>query len=211
MNLTPRHLPRNDDDGAGLAGGDDDFLRARWSMWMRTGMRCARRTQVKIGLTLARPWALSSALVSAMRAADALDVAGDFGPPAHEADVGVVALVDVGQLRFLEVADDPEGIAVDHGELRLAGRGVVADAQREVGDVAVDGRADDAAVEIDLGLVARGDGGLVGGLRDVGGALRGLPFLGGDGLAPSFCAALGVLAARPAGRTGGSARWPRPG
>ena len=25
-------------------------------MWMRTGMRCAKRTQVKMGLTVATPW-----------------------------------------------------------------------------------------------------------------------------------------------------------
>ena len=40
------------------------------SMWMRTGIRCARRTQVKIGFTLARPcplgWAFATLMPRAM-------------------------------------------------------------------------------------------------------------------------------------------------
>src|SRR6516165_7172295 len=41
-----------------------------WSMWMRTGMRCAKRTQVKIGLTAASPcwsgWAFATLMPRAM-------------------------------------------------------------------------------------------------------------------------------------------------
>ena len=34
--------------------------------WMRTGTRCAKRTHVKIGFTVARPWPLGLAFVTSM-------------------------------------------------------------------------------------------------------------------------------------------------
>src|ERR1700748_3153750 len=36
------------------------------SIWMRTGMRWARRTQVKMGLTVATPWPLGCAFATLM-------------------------------------------------------------------------------------------------------------------------------------------------
>ena len=47
-----------------------------WSMWMRTGMRWASRTQVKIGLTVASP-ADPAGVGDVDAAGDAVDMAAD--------------------------------------------------------------------------------------------------------------------------------------
>src|SRR5205085_6667366 len=70
------------------------------SIWMRTGMRWASRTQVKIGLTLAKPWPLGIRDVDGAR--DAVDVAADDRRVAHQLDAGRSALAYPRQRGFLE-------------------------------------------------------------------------------------------------------------
>src|SRR5215471_17627573 len=121
-------------------------------MWMRTGMRWAKRTQVKIGLTCASP--CGPACVGDVDApCHAADVAAHEVAIAHELDLRRVALANGAQSCLGEVAIDPKGIGVDDADLVLPHGRVIAELRQQVGHPTVDRRADLRAPEIDLGLL----------------------------------------------------------
>ena len=75
-------------------------------MWMRTGTRWARRTQVKIGLTEARPEASGCAFGTLMPR-ESPWLAAQQGTISHELDRRGVASLDPAELRLLEIGVDP--------------------------------------------------------------------------------------------------------
>ena len=82
------------------------------SRWMRTGMRCASRTQLKVGLMLASRFSLALRSRSSIAAGDALDPAGERRLAAEEPDRRLVAGGDRAELGLLEIAVDMDGIRV---------------------------------------------------------------------------------------------------
>ncbi len=106
-----------------------------------TGMRWARRTQVKIGFTLAKPcwvgWALDTLMPRAMLA----HVAGDLCRIAHQLDLSRVAHGNPVEAGFLEIGIDPERVAVDDRDAAGASLCKVTALDQEIGDVTVYGRA----------------------------------------------------------------------
>src|SRR5262249_16159365 len=125
-------------------------------------MRCANRTQVKIGLTVARPCGPASALGTLMpramlstwpRTMSLCPINLSFAGSPSRMGVGDGARGGLG-----EVGVDPEGIGIDERHLVLPDIGVVAELREQVGHPAVDRRADLRALEVDAGLVALGVG-----------------------------------------------------
>jgi hypothetical protein len=100
----------------------------------RTGMRCARRTQLKVGFTLGSRSALVERSRSAMPAAMRCRPCLRAPRAAHRRHAHAVAEVDARQLGFLEVALDVERLRIDQRQHRAARGGVAALAQVEVGD-----------------------------------------------------------------------------
>ncbi len=88
------------------------------SIAMRTGMRCASRTQVRSG----SPWAAPTHWWRrdvADAAAEAFDMAGQRGVVAHQLDARRVADMDPLDLGLFEIAVHPERVGIDDGDPRL--------------------------------------------------------------------------------------------
>ena len=83
-------------------------------MWMCTGMRCARRTQVKIGLTVRDPLSIGLRVRHVDRAGDAVDMAAHDLTVAHQLDFRRIANADRRDIRFLEIAVYPVGMGIDN-------------------------------------------------------------------------------------------------
>ena len=103
------------------------------SMAIRTGTRCASRTQLKVGSTLARRFGLGarsrSSMPPAMLSTWPRIVRSSPISLHHRRRAGG----DARQLGSFEIALDPEGAGVHQGEDRLAGGDVVAGPQFQVG------------------------------------------------------------------------------
>src|SRR2546430_11582628 len=84
---------------------------------------------------------------------------------AHQLDTGRIALADRLEIGLLEIAIDPERIGIDDRDYVLADIGVVAELRQQVGDIAVNRRADLRAFEVHPRLVQVGHGLLILGLR----------------------------------------------
>jgi hypothetical protein len=95
-----------------------------WSIWTRTGMRCARRTQVKIGLTLASPCALGCAFETLMPRAMLSTWPQDLRVN-HQLYAGRVGDADRFKIGFFEVAVDPERVGIDDRDLVLSDIGEI--------------------------------------------------------------------------------------
>jgi hypothetical protein len=68
------------------------------SMWMRTGMRCAKRTQVKVGLRVR----------DVDRAGDAVDAPARDLIMTHQLNLGPIAHADGSKIRLIEISVGPE-------------------------------------------------------------------------------------------------------
>ena len=105
---------------------------ARWtlsgtsSICTRTGIRWARRTQVKMGLTEARPCGSGMALETVIALAMPLTCAPTIGAVTHQLDFCGIADPDRADIELLEVAIDPKRIGVDHGDFVLSDSSVIA-------------------------------------------------------------------------------------
>jgi hypothetical protein len=89
--------------------------------------------------------------------------------------------VDRFEIGFLEISVYPERICVDNGYFVLPDIGVVAELRQEVGDPAVDRRANLGALEIDPGLLQIGHRLLILGIRGDCVARVGFLLLGRNG------------------------------
>ena len=140
-------------------------------------MRCASRTQVKIGLTVARPcwfgWALATLIARAILSTwprNGLRIA-------HQFYRRWIAFADAVEIGFFEIAVDPKGVGVDQRNQIFPDRSVVAELRQKISHVAVDRRADLGALQIDPRLIQTRYRLLVSCLRCDGVAFIGLLFL----------------------------------
>lgn len=143
-------------------------------------MRWASRTHEKVGLTFASRLVASLRPVSPMPR-DARHAAREHAVLAHQLDVDRRADADARQLGLLEIALDPDGVAVDQRHDPAARGDVGARTQLHVGDPAVDRGPHRRAFQVELGEVAVGQGLLVGRLGGQVGGLGGLDLLLRDG------------------------------
>jgi hypothetical protein len=107
-------------------------------------------------------------------------MAAQWRPAVHQINLDLFTRLYGRDLGFLEIARYPVGVAVDQRHDLIADRGVLTDFEGQVGDKPVHRRAQDGAVEVELGRRAVRQRLLVRGGSRVGSQHGVLPRLNGD-------------------------------